>query len=97
MKNNYFKEFRKKMEGFDLRGAGKMLEKGAQAYTDHLNLMLAGGIDGEEAGLILAAMRPLIKVLEGLDGAAEAEALITELYSPAAVCISHSVEEEEHT
>ena len=97
MKNNYFEQFHKNMANNDLLGAKKALEKGAQAYTDHLNLMLAGGIDGEEAGLILAAMRPLIKVLEGLDGAAEAEALITELYSPAVVCISHSGEEEEHT
>lgn len=96
MKNNYFKKFRKKMARLDLLGARKMLENGVQAYTDHLNQMLAGGIDGEEAGMMLAAMRPLIKVLEGLDGAAEAEALITELYSPAVVCISHSAEEEEH-
>lgn len=95
MKNNYFRSFRKKMERLDLRGAKQMLEKGLRAYTDHLNQMLSGGIDGEEAGLMLAAMRPLVKTLENLDGAAAAEELITELYSPGVVCISDTNEQED--
>lgn len=95
MKNNYFRSFHKKMERLDLRGAKRMLAKGMQAYTDHLNQMVAGGIDGEEAGMMLAAMRPLVKTLENLEGAAEAEELITKLYSPGVVCISSTNEQEE--
>ena len=95
MKNNYFRSFHKKMERLDLPGGKKMLKKGLQAYTDHLNQMVAGGIDGEEAGLMLAAMRPLVKVLENLDGAAAAEELITKMYSPKVVCISGTNEQED--
>lgn len=95
MKNNYFRSFHKKMERLDLRGAKRMLKKGLQAYMDHLNQMVAGGIDGEEAGLMLAAMRPLVKTLENLDGAAAAEELITKLYPLGVVCFSSTNEQED--
>lgn len=95
MKNNYFKQFHKNMANHDLLGAKKALEQGAQAYVDHLNQMVTGGIDGEEAGLMLAAMRPLVKTLENLDGAAAAEELIAKLCSPGVVCISGTNEQED--
>lgn len=89
MKNNYFKQFHKNMANNDLLGAKKALEQGMQAYTDHMNQMIEGSIDGEEAGMMLAVLRPIVKALEGFDGAARAEALMTSVCSPKVVGIPY--------
>ena len=81
MKNNYFKQFHKNMANHDLLGAKKALEEGVQAYGDHMNQMIGSSIDGEEAGMMLAVLRPIVKALKGFDGAAAAEAFITRLFS----------------